>query len=143
MPATTSSAATAIDVARSFFTAYNAHEMSKMVGACSEDAQLRYVPMAARVRAKRARWARPFGQVSSTPSQTWPSPFSRCSVTSGRGGRGRDRRNPEEGFSPDPQPGQALRPAPCIPLEKDLITEIACYWDNASFYLQLGKTTLP
>jgi hypothetical protein len=27
--------------------------------------------------------------------------------------------------------------------DKDLITEIACYWDNASFYLQLGKTTLP
>jgi predicted ester cyclase len=34
-----------IDVARSFFAAYNAHDVERMVAACSEDAGLRYVPM--------------------------------------------------------------------------------------------------
>ena len=34
-----------IDVARSFFAAYNAHDVERMVAACSEDAELRYVPM--------------------------------------------------------------------------------------------------
>src|SRR5438067_10283059 len=36
---------TSIDVALSFFTAYNAHDLNKMLASLSEDAQLRYVPM--------------------------------------------------------------------------------------------------
>jgi hypothetical protein len=34
-----------IDVARSFFAACNAHDVERMVAACGEDAELRYVPM--------------------------------------------------------------------------------------------------
>jgi hypothetical protein len=32
-----------VDGARSFFAAYNAHDVNKMVAACSEDAEFRYV----------------------------------------------------------------------------------------------------
>jgi ketosteroid isomerase-like protein len=52
MSATPTTATRAIDVARSFFTAYNAHDVGKMVAACSEDAQLRYVPMGAQGQGK-------------------------------------------------------------------------------------------
>ena len=36
---------TSIDVARSFFAAYDAHDVDRMIAACREDARLRYVPM--------------------------------------------------------------------------------------------------
>ena len=45
MPATPTKDATGIEAARSFFAAYNAHDVDKMVTECSADAQLRYVPM--------------------------------------------------------------------------------------------------
>jgi hypothetical protein len=32
-----------VDGARSLFAAYNAHDLKKMVAACSEDAEFRYV----------------------------------------------------------------------------------------------------
>lgn len=44
MPATPTKDATGIEAARSFFAAYNAHDVDKMVTECSADAQLRYVP---------------------------------------------------------------------------------------------------
>ena len=45
MDAPAANATFAIDVARTFFTAYNAHQVDKMVALCSDDTQLRYVPM--------------------------------------------------------------------------------------------------
>jgi hypothetical protein len=36
---------TPTDLASSFFSAYDAHDVDAMVAMCSEDAQLRYVPM--------------------------------------------------------------------------------------------------
>ena len=45
MPATSTNLTGAVEVARSFFAAYNAHDVGRMVAACSEDARLRYVPM--------------------------------------------------------------------------------------------------
>ena len=35
---------TAIETARSFFEAYNAHKVNRMVAECADDAKLRYVP---------------------------------------------------------------------------------------------------
>jgi hypothetical protein len=34
-----------VDAARSLFAAYNAHDLNKMVAACSEDVEFRYVPL--------------------------------------------------------------------------------------------------
>jgi hypothetical protein len=48
MPEARTKTISAIDGARSFFIAYNAHQVDKMLEACSEDAQLRYVPMGER-----------------------------------------------------------------------------------------------
>ena len=45
MPATSTNPTGAVEVARSFFAAYNAHDVGRMVAACGEDARLRYVPM--------------------------------------------------------------------------------------------------
>jgi hypothetical protein len=46
------SSTTPIDVARSFFATYNAHDVERMAAACSEDAELRYVPMGSQGRGK-------------------------------------------------------------------------------------------
>jgi hypothetical protein len=45
MSAKLTDAMTALDVVRSFFRAYNAHEVDRMLSLCSDDAQIRYVPM--------------------------------------------------------------------------------------------------
>src|SRR5690348_5599851 len=46
MPSTRrDTAMTATDVARSFFAAYNHHDVNRMLAECSDDAQVRYVPM--------------------------------------------------------------------------------------------------
>ena len=48
----TADASTALDMTRSFFAAYNRHDVSSMVAACSERAELRYVPMGSYGRGK-------------------------------------------------------------------------------------------
>ena len=45
MAATAVNASAALNTARSFFAAYNRHDVSRMVAACNERAELRYVPM--------------------------------------------------------------------------------------------------
>src|SRR3979409_1439817 len=45
MPATSTDTRAAEAATRSFFAAYNAHKVQEMLAACSDDAQLRYVPM--------------------------------------------------------------------------------------------------
>src|SRR5437879_5019309 len=53
MPATGTSAATAAtQAARSFFAAYNAHDVERMLELCDRDAQLRYIPMGSQGRGK-------------------------------------------------------------------------------------------
>jgi hypothetical protein len=44
MPATATRSTTPFEAARSFFNAYHAHDVNRMIAACSEDAQSRYVP---------------------------------------------------------------------------------------------------
>jgi steroid delta-isomerase-like uncharacterized protein len=136
-----------IDVARSFFAAYNAHDVERMVAACGEDAELRYVPMGSQGRGN----ARELGK------SIWSGlidafPDLAVTVESIFG----DERNvaaevviggtQQKDFLQIRSQGRHYDLPHAFLLqtnERSLITRITCYWDNASFYLQLGKTTLP
>jgi steroid delta-isomerase-like uncharacterized protein len=146
MAATPTNPTGAIDVARSFFAAYNAHDVGRMVAACSEDARLRYVPMGAQGQGKargvgKAIWS---GLIDAFPdlTVTVQSAFgdernAAAEVTIG----GTQRKD----FLQIPSRGKHYELPHAFLLSLDdrgLITDIAAYWDNASFYSQLGKTTL-
>jgi steroid delta-isomerase-like uncharacterized protein len=136
-----------IDVARSFFAAYNAHDVERMVAACGEDAELRYVPMGSQGRGN----ARELGK------SIWSGlidafPDLAVTVESIFG----DERNvaaevviggtQQKDFLQIRSQGRHYDLPHAFLLqtnERSLITRITCYWDNASFYRQLGKTTLP
>jgi predicted ester cyclase len=45
MSSTLSHVTTAIEIVHSFFTSYNAHDVNRMLSLCSDNAELRYVPM--------------------------------------------------------------------------------------------------
>jgi steroid delta-isomerase-like uncharacterized protein len=137
---------TAIDAARSFFTAYNAHQVDEMVAACGEDAQFRYVPMGGQGQGKarelgKAIWS---GLIDAFPDLhvTVQSMFSNernvaAEVMIG-GTQSKD-------FLQIPSQGKHYELPHAFLLGVDdtgRITSITAYWDNASFYLQLGKTTL-
>ena len=150
MQATRTSAIASIAAARSFFAAYNAHDVNSMLKVCSEDAQLRYVPMGRQGQ----------GKVHELGKTIWSSlidalPDLRVTVQSIFG----DERNAGAEViiggtqKKDIHYGQVLIPnqgkhydlehAFLLRLnDSGLISDIAAYWDNASFYLQLGKTTL-
>lgn len=146
MPATSADAVTAIDVACSFFTAYNAHDVNRMVAACREDAQLRYVPMGAQGHGKarelgKAIWS---GLIEAFPDLivTVQSMFGDVRDVAAEvviGGK------QEKDFLQIPNRGRRYELPHAFLLTVDdgrLITAITAYWDNASFYSQLGKTTL-
>lgn len=149
MPAT-QSATISSEVARSFFTAYNAHDVEKMLKLCSHDAELRYVPMGNRGR----------GAVRELGKMIWAGliealPDLRVTVQSLFGNErhaaaeviigGTQKKDIQYGNVIIPNQGKRydLEHAFLLKLnDSALITEVASYWDNASFYLQLGKTTL-
>jgi ketosteroid isomerase-like protein len=147
MSAASSRATSAEATARSFFAAYNAHKVDEMVGACSEDAQLRYVPMGDQGQGKvrdvgKAIWS---GLIGAFPDLTVTT---QAAFSDGRnvaaeviiGG------TQQSDFLQIRSQGKhyELPHAFLLTLnESSLITQITAYWDNASFYLQLGKTTLP
>jgi steroid delta-isomerase-like uncharacterized protein len=136
----------AVDAARSFFAAYNAHDVNRMVAACSADARLRYVPLGVQGEGR----ARDLGKT------IWSGlidafPDLAVSVQSAFG----DERNAaaevmiggtqRKDFLGIRSQGRRYDLPHAFLLETNaagLITGITSYWDNASFYLQLGKTTL-
>lgn len=146
MNETPTKAMTAIDVARAFFMAYNAHDVDKMVASCGEDAQLNYVPMGRHGQGKvrevgRAIWT---GLIDAFPdlTVTVQSIFGdernvAAEVMIGGTQRKDFMQIPNRGKHYDLPHAFILRVD-----ERNLITGITSYWDNASFYSQLGKSTL-
>lgn len=146
MAATSTNPTGAVEVARSFFVAYNAHDVGRMVAACSEDARLRYVPMGDHGHGKarevgQALWS---GIIDAFPdlTVTVQSVFgddrnAAAEVLIGGTQRKDFLRIPNRGKHYELPHAFLLRLD-----DRGRITEIAAYWDDASFYSQLGKTTL-
>ncbi|MGA7328452.1 MAG: ester cyclase [Rhodomicrobium sp.] len=139
-------ASEAVEAARTFFTAYNAHDIDKMLAACSDSAQLRYMPMGnqglGNVRdVGKTIWS---GIIDAFPDLhvTVQSMFGNAENVAAEvvigGTQSKD-------FLNIPNRGKHYELPHAFLLEVDgvgKITSIAAYWDNASFYLQLGKTAL-
>jgi steroid delta-isomerase-like uncharacterized protein len=138
--------ATAIDTARSFFEAYNSHDVNRMLTFCADNAQVRYVPMGNQVEGKAWEVGKKFwsGLIDAFPDL-------RVVVDSIFG----DGRNiaaevviggtQRKDFLQIPNQGKHFDLPHAFLLQVDngsLITSITAYWDNASFYRQVGKTTL-
>src|ERR1700676_4593476 len=141
------SSTTPIDVPRSFFATYNAHDVERMVAACSEDAELPYVPMGSQGRGKarglgKSIWS---GLIDLFPglglkgqSIFGDEPNVAAEVVIGGTQQKDFLQIRSQGRHYDLPHAFLLQTN-----DRNLITRITCYWDNASFYLQLGKTTLP
>lgn len=144
MPALTRAAA--VEIARSFFTAYNAHDVEKMVRACREDAQLRYIPMGDQGQGNARKLGRTIwsGLIDAFPDLTVAaqSMFGDDHNVAAEvliGG------TQQKDFLRIPSQGKHYELPHAFLLNVDdagLITRITAYWDNASFYSQLGKRTL-
>jgi steroid delta-isomerase-like uncharacterized protein len=150
MPATLANASNAINAARSFFVAYDRHDVNKMVAACNQNAELRYVPMGNEGR----------GQVHELGKAVWANlidtfPDLHVTVQSMFGDErniaaevmigGTQRKDLVFGQVRIPSQGKHYELPHAFLLQLDesgLITQVAAYWDNASFYSQLGKKTL-
>ena len=70
----------AINAARSFFAAYDEHDVNGMLAACHGNAELRYVPMGSDGQGEVHSLGKP---ASSIRSPICTLRFGRCSVTSG------------------------------------------------------------
>jgi len=132
--------------ARSFFTAYNQHDVNRMLRMCSDDAEIRYVPMGQQGQ----------GNVREVGKRIWTGlidafPDLHVDIESAFG----DERNAaaeiliggtqKKDFLNIPNQGRhyELLHAFILRLDrKGLITQITSYWDNLSFYSQLGKGLL-
>ena len=146
MSATLTDAMTAIDVVRSFFSAYNAHDADRMLSLCSDDAQIRYVPMGMQGQGP----AREVGKkIWSGLIDSFPDLSVRAESIFGDGYNiaaevmiGGIQHKDFLGISNQGR-RYDLPHAFLLKLnDKSLITAITAYWDNASFYLQLGKKSL-
>lgn len=139
-------ASRAIETAREFFAAYNAHDVNGMLELCRDDARLRYVPMGSQGEGRaretgKAIWS---GLIDAFPdlSVTVHSMFGdtrhvAAEVTIG----GTQRKD----FLSIPSQGKRydLPHAFLLRMDDDyLVSDITAYWDNARFCLQLGKKTL-
>jgi steroid delta-isomerase-like uncharacterized protein len=136
--------ASAIDTARSFFQAYNAHDVNRMLAACADDAELRYVPM------EKQGKAREVGKkIWSSLIDAFPDLTVRIESIFG------DERNvaaeiviggtQQKDFMQIRNQGKHYDLPHAFLLQVDRegsISSITAYWDNASFFRQLGKTTL-
>jgi ketosteroid isomerase-like protein len=140
----------AINAARSFFAAYDEHDVNRMLAACHGNAELRYVPMGSDGQ----------GEVHSLGKTIWAGfidtfPDLHVTVRSMFGDEwnvaaevmigGTQRKDLAYGQVSIPSQGKHYELPHAFLLrinESGLVTEVAAYWDNASFYSQLGKTTL-
>ena len=146
MSTTLSHVATPIDAAKSLFNFYNAHDVNRMLSLCTDDAQLRYVPMSKQGEGKirevgKAIWS---GLIDAFPDLRvrLESAFAdqqnvAAEVMIG-GTQKKDFLNvPNQNRHYDLPHAFLLKIG-----DRGLITGITAYWDNASFYSQLGKNTL-
>jgi steroid delta-isomerase-like uncharacterized protein len=135
------------ETARLFFDAYNQHDVERMLRLCASDAQIDYVPMGEQGR----------GSVNAVGKQIWtglldafPNLHVRPQSVFG------DEHNAaaeviiggtqRKDFLDIPNQGRHYELPHAFLLrlnEKQLITRIAAYWDNVSFYSQLGQEPMP
>jgi ketosteroid isomerase-like protein len=143
----TANASTALDMARSFFAAYNRHDVTSMVAACSERAELRYVPMGSCGRGKvhelgKAIWS---GLIDALPDlhvavQSMFGGASKIAAEVMIGGTQRKDLVYGQVRIRSQSKHYELPHAFLLQIdESGLIEEVAAY---CSFYSQLGKTTL-
>jgi ketosteroid isomerase-like protein len=147
MPAAATDITAAIEAVRSFFAAYSAHDVNTMVAACSDDARLRYAPMGNQGEGK----AREVGKkIWSGIIEAFPDLTVSVQSIFGDGRNvaaevligGRQQRD----FLGIRSQGNRYELPHAFPMsvnESRHSTAITAYWDNASFYMELGKTTLP
>jgi steroid delta-isomerase-like uncharacterized protein len=136
-----------VNVVRSFFGAYNAHDVDKMLAACSPDAQLRYVPMGKQGRGPIREVGKQFwsGLIDAFPDLTVKveRAFGDDNNVAAEVMIGGTQRKDFLGIANQGK-RYDLPHAFLVKLNKEsLITEVACYWDNVTFYSQLGKNTIP
>lgn len=136
----------AVDVARLFFAAFKDRDVNRMLAECRDDAQIRYVPMG----------NQGTGEVREVGKNIWSSLFDAFpdltvtvptlfgddhNVAAEAVLEGTQRKD----FLGIPSQGKRFQLPHAFIFQIDdlgLIASIAAYWDNASFYSQLGKTTL-
>jgi steroid delta-isomerase-like uncharacterized protein len=136
----------AVDVARLFFAAFKDRDVNRMLDECREGAQVRFVPMG----------DQGTGLIGEVGKKVWSSLFDAfpdLSVTVPTL-FGDDRNVAAEAVLEGtqrkdvfgvPSQGRHLELPYAFIFQIDdlgLIASITVYWDNASFYSQLGKTTL-
>ncbi|HZD88438.1 MAG TPA: nuclear transport factor 2 family protein [Gaiellaceae bacterium] len=135
----------AVQAVRALLGAYDGHDVERMLELCRADARVRYVPMGEQGE----------GWVRETGRELWSGlidafPDLHVTVESAAG----DERHAvaeavlggtqERHYLQVPNQGERYELPHAFLVETDgegLITEIAAYWDNASFYSQLGKAT--
>ncbi len=146
MATTLNHAITNIEVAHAFFNAYNAHDVNKMLSMCSEDGELCYVPMGEKGRGKlrevgKAIWS---SLIDAFPDLAVVTHFAfgddeNVAAEIEIGG------TQQKDFMQIKNQGRRYDLPHAFLLkvnEHGMLTRITSYWDNASFYSQLGKTTL-
>lgn len=130
------------DVVRAFLAAYDRHDLSAMLQTCSEDARLCYVPMGPQgqglVReAGRRIWGallEAFPDLHVAPQAIFGDDKQVAAEVTLRGTQ--DRR-----FLDIPSQGRPfeLEHAFIFRMADGRIQQITAYWDNVSFYEQLGQ----
>src|SRR5690242_16566270 len=146
MSTTLSNVTTTIEIAQSFFTSYNAHDVNRMLSLCSDNAELRYVPLEkqgeGRVRdVGKTIWSsliNAFPDLRVTMNSAFGDTHHLAAEVVIGGTQNKDFLNiPNQGKHYD------LPHAFLLDInDRGLITRITAYWDNASFYSQLGKNSL-
>ena len=136
-----------IDLAQTFFQSYNLHDVNRMIDLCDQDAYVRYLPMGDEGEGTVDRVAR---QIWSSILEAFPDlhVIVRSIFTDGRnvaaevdiGGSQR------KDFYGIPNRGRHYDLPHAFVLQfndQRLIGMITAYWDNLSFYSQLGALDLP
>jgi steroid delta-isomerase-like uncharacterized protein len=143
---TSPTAPASLEIARSFFQAYNQHDANRMLQLCSDDAAIRYVPMEQQGE----------GSVREVGKKIWSGlidafPDLHVDAQSVFG----DDRNvaaevmiggtQRKDFLDIPNQGKHYELPHAFILRfnsQKQIEQITAYWDNVSFYSQLGKQVL-
>jgi steroid delta-isomerase-like uncharacterized protein len=136
----------AIDLARSFFAAYNNHEVSRMIANLSNDAELNYVPMGSQGQGKASEVGKKiwsglidaFPDLHVTPMSIFGDDRNVAAEVVIGGTQEKDFLD-----IPSQHKHYELPHAFILRVnEENRIARITCYWDNLSFYSQLGQDVL-
>ncbi|MEA2255075.1 MAG: hypothetical protein QOG35_1120 [Solirubrobacteraceae bacterium] len=140
----TSSTTPTLQKAQSFFDAYDRHDVEAMLGHLSDDAEIRYVPMGDQGRGParevgRAIWS---GLIDAFPDLRIhvESMFGDDRHVAAEVVIGGTQRKDFAGIRNQGRHYDLPHAFLLTLTDGGRITLIACYWDNASFYGQLGAT---